>query len=286
MREKYFQRFPRITYANSYAIDITKRVKLLDTVSNNPYVFYTYDIGDSERADNFSNRYYDDSYMSWLLYISNDIIDPYYDWYLSSEELEELVEKKYDSLTDAKLKVKHYRNNWENQEEISISGYNALNEEQQTYWEPVYKNNVVYSYKRKQEDWIASTNKIVSYTVSNTSFVEDELCDIVFNTGVTGRGQVVQSTNNNVYIKSVTGNFNDEVTANSYIYGRESTVNTAFTEVSVTSQVISSNVESYYIPITYFDYEYEKNEFNRTIRVIDSEYKFLAVENLRDLLEE
>jgi hypothetical protein len=84
----------------------------------------------------------------------------------------------------------------------------------------------------------------------------------------------------------VTGNFNDEVTANSYIYGRESTVNTAFTEVSVTSQVISSNVESYYIPITYFDYEYEKNEFNRTIRVIDSEYKFLAVENLRDLLEE
>jgi len=286
MREKYFQRFPRITYANSYAIDITKRVKLLDTVSNNPYVFYTYDIGDSERADNFSNRYYDDSYMSWLLYISNDIIDPYYDWYLSSEELEELVEKKYDSLTDAKLKVKHYRNNWENQEEISISGYNALNEEQQTYWEPVYKNNVVYSYKRKQEDWIASTNKIVSYTVSNTSFVEDELCDIVFNTGVTGRGQVVQSSNNNVYIKSVTGNFNDEVTANSYIYGRESTVNTAFTEVSVTSQVISSNVESYYIPITYFDYEYEKNEFNRTIRVIDSEYKFLAVENLRDLLEE
>jgi hypothetical protein len=220
--------------------------------------------------------------MSWLLYISNDIIDPYYDWYLSSEELEELVEKKYDSLTDAKLKVKHYRNNWENQEEISISGYNALNEEQQTYWEPVYKNNVVYSYKRKQEDWIASTNKIVSYTVSNTSFVEDELCDIVFNTGVTGRGQVVQSSNNNVYIKSVTGNFNDEVTANSYIYGRESTVNTAFTEVSVTSQVISSNVESYYIPITYF----EKNEFNRTIRVIDSEYKFLAVENLRDLLEE
>lgn len=286
MAEKYFQRFPRISYSNSQVIDITKRVKLLDTVSNNPYVFYSYDIGDSERADNFSSRYYDDAYMSWLLYISNNITDPYYEWYLSPKELDDFVEKKYGSLSDAKLKIKNYRNNWENQEEITVSGYNSLNEEQQTYWTPVYKNGVLYSYSRKQEDWLASTNKIVSYSVSNTSFVEDELCDIVFDTGVIGRGQVVQSSNSNVYVKNVSGNFNDEVTANSYIYGRESTVNTAFTAVSVISQTISSNVESYYTPITYFDYEYEKNEFNRTIRVIDSEYKYLAVENLIDLMEQ
>ena len=286
MAEKYFQRFPRVTYSDYRAIDITKRVKLLDTVSNNPYVFYSYDIGDSERADSFSSRYYNDSYMSWLLYISNDIIDPYYEWYLSAEELEGLVEKKYGSLADAKLKIKHYRNNWENQEDITISDFSNLNEEKQTYWTPVYNNGVLYSYTRKQEDWIASTNKIVSYTVSNTSFIADELCDIVFNTGVIGRGQVVQSSNNNVYIKNVSGSFDEDVTANSYIYGRESTVNTAFTAVSVISQTISSNVESYYTPITYFDYEYEKNEFNRTIRVIDSEYKYLAVENLIDLMEQ
>lgn len=286
MIEKYFSNFPRISYSNSQAIDITRRVKLLDTVSNNPFVFYSYDIGDSERADSFSSRYYNDSYMSWLLYISNDITDPYYEWYLSAEELEGLVEKKYGSLADAKLKIKHYRNNWENQEDITISDFSNLNEEKQTYWTPVYNNGVLYSYTRKQEDWIASTNKIVSYTVSNTSFIDDELCDIVFNTGVTGRGQVVQSSNNNVYIKNVSGSFDEDVTANSYIYGRESTVNTAFTDVSVISQTISSNVESYYTPISYFDYEYEKNEFNRTIRVIDSEYKYLAVENLRDLLEQ
>jgi hypothetical protein len=286
MAEKYFQRFPRVTYSDYRAIDITKRVKLLDTVSNNPFVFYSYDIGDSERADSFSSRYYNDSYMSWLLYISNDIIDPYYEWYLSAEELEGLVEKKYGSLADAKLKIKHYRNNWENQEDITISDFSNLNEEKQTYWTPVYNNGVLYSYTRKQEDWIASTNKIVSYTVSNTSFIDDELCDIVFDTGVIGRGQVVQSSNNNVYIKNVSGSFDEDVTANSYIYGRESTVNTSFTAVSVISQTISSNVESYYTPISYFDYEYEKNEFNRTIRVIDSEYKYLAVENLRDLLEQ
>lgn len=286
MPEKYFQKFPRIRYSNSQVIDITKRVKLLDTVSNNPYVFYSYDIGDSERADSFSSRYYDDAYMSWLLYISNNITDPYYEWYLSPKELDDFVEKKYGSLSDAKLKIKNYRNNWENQEEITVSGYNSLNEEQQTYWTPVYKNGVLYSYSRKQEDWLASTNKIVSYAVSNTSFVEDELCDVVFSSGVTGRGQVVQSSNSNVYVKNVSGNFNDEVTANSYIYGRESTVNTAFTSVSVISQTISSNVESYYTPISYFDYEYEKNEFNRTIRVIDSEYKYLAVENLIDLMEQ
>lgn len=286
MPEKYFKRFPRINYANSYVIDITKRVKLLDTVSNNPYVFYTYDIGDSERADNFSSRYYEDSYMSWLLYLGNNIIDPYYEWYLSPEELDELVEKKYGSLEYAKLKVKHYRNNWESQEQISVSSFNSLNEEQQDYWEPVYNGGVVYKYKRKEQDWIASTNRIVSFAVSNTNFTVDELCDISFNTGITGRGQVVQSSNNTLYVQHIFGNYNDTVTANSYVYGRESGVNTAFTSVSVVQNNIPSSVESYYSPITYFDYENEKNEFNRTIRVVDSEYKYVASENLRNLLEQ
>lgn len=284
MAEKYFQRFPRISYSNSQVIDITKRVKLLDTISNNPYVFYSYDIGDSERADSFSSRYYDDAYMSWLLYLSNNILDPYYEWYLTEKELNEFITSKYGSLENAKLKVKYYRNNWENQEEISVSAHNSLTSDQKSFWEPVYRNNNIFRYKRKELDIVSSTNRIVSYTVSNTDFVYDELCDIVFDTGITARAQVVQSSDNTVFVQHITGDYNDTVTANSYIYGRESGVNTAFTAVSVSSNNISSSTESYFSAVTYYDYEYEKNEYNRTIRVIDSEYKYDIAENFKALM--
>lgn len=286
MAERYFQRFPNIVYSNSNVVDITKRVKLLDTVSNNPYVFYTYDIGDSERPDNFSARYYNDPYMSWSLYIGNNIIDPYYEWYLTAEELEELIDSKYGSVESAKLKIKYYRNNWEYQEEISISAYNSLNDEQRNYWEEVYKNGVLFSYKRKEVDWIATTNKLVSYNVANTNFIKDEICDIVFSDTLVGRGQVVQSSNGVLNVYKIVGNYNESVTANSYVYGRESGVNTSLISVGYNSNNINSSVENYYLPITYYEYESNKNEFNRTIRVIDSEYKYVISENLRNLLEE
>lgn len=286
MREKYFSKFPIISYSNSQVIDITKRTKLLETVSNNPYVFYSYDIGDSERADSLSNRYYNDPYMAWSIYLSNNIIDPYYEWYLTEKELNEFIADKYGDLDTAKLKVTYYRNNWENTEEISTSAYNSLGVEQKTFWEPVYKNGIVYSYKRKELDLVSSTNKIVSYAVSNTDFIFDELCDIVFDTGVTGRAQVVQSSDNTVFVHHVTGSFNETVTANSYIYGRESGVNTAFTSVSISSNVISESIESYFSPVTYYDYEFEKNEFNRTVRVIDSEYKYVLADSLRELMQQ
>lgn len=284
--EKYFDKFPLITYANSVVVDITKRVKVLDRVSSNPYAFYPFDIGNSERADSLSFRYYDDSFMSWLLYISNDIVDPYYEWYLTQDELEEYITKQYGSLSDSKLKVKHYRNDWENAEPISVSAYNALNDEQKHYWQAEYRNGAVYRYNRKKEDFKASTNKIVSYAVSNTSFTADEICDIVFSTGVAGRAQVIQSSNNNLYVQHITGNYDETVTANSYVYGRTSGVNTAITEVSSVTNCISSSVLSYYTPITYYDYEYEKNEFNRTIRVIDKDLKYVASDNLRNLMSE
>ena len=85
--DKYFDKFPIITYSNNSVVDITKRVALLDRVSRNPYVFYPFDLSGQERADQLSNRYYEDSYKSWVFYLSNKIMDPYYEWYLSEAEL-------------------------------------------------------------------------------------------------------------------------------------------------------------------------------------------------------
>jgi hypothetical protein len=290
MTETYFSKFPLTRYSNAVAVDITKRVKLLDRVSNNPFAFYPYDIADGERADNFSYRYYDDPYLSWLLYLGNNIVDPYYEWYLQPSEFEDYIIKKYGSAEYARNKIKFYRNDWENKEPLSLSGYNALPEQLKVYWKPVFTSTAIKEYKRVEQDWSFNTNKIVSYTVSNTSFTVDEVCDIVFAPGQVGKGQVVQSSNNTLNLKNISGTFTTSntvtITSNSYIYGSESQVNTVFIAVQTQADVIPVEELIYYTPISYYDYEYEKNDFNRSIRVIDSKFASLAADNLRTLMSE
>ena len=99
------KKFPIIKYSNAYVVDITKRATLLDKVYNNPLVYYPYAISSEERADQLSFRYYEDPYQSWLIYITNKILDPYYEWYLSDGEFNDFIEKKYGSVYAAQSKI-------------------------------------------------------------------------------------------------------------------------------------------------------------------------------------
>lgn len=290
MSDRYFDKFPQITYSNNKVVDITRRVALLDRVSKNPYAFYNYEIGTHERPDNLSNRYYDDSYKSWIIYLGNKITDPYYEWYLSDDEIVELVKKKYGSVYKAQNKIKIYRNDWENKEPISISEFDALPYSLKKYWEPNYgMGSSILNYVRKEIDWYTNTNKVVSYTVSNTSFTKDEICNIRLYGEYVGKGQVVKSTNNTVYVQHVYGSFftSDQVilNGNSYIYGTESNCNTVVTAVTAIANNISEEEMVYWKPITYYDYELEINNYNKTVRLIDKTQAPLAVSNLRTLLE-
>lgn len=290
--DRYFDKFPVIKYSNNEVVDITKRVTLLDKVSRNPYIFYPFDLSGQERADQFSNRYYEDSYKSWILYLTNKISDPYYEWYLSETEFYEFVEKKYGSVIDSQQKIKFYRNDWVNKDSISISAYNALTVNMKKYWEPNYLNgNKIVNYIRKKVDWSTTTNKIISYTVNNGSnFIKDEICEVNIKSGEVGKGQVVFSTETKVYLHHVYGTFftseNVVINETSYVYGTESQSNVSISAVSSVSNNITEEELVYWKPVTYYDYEYEKNEYNKSIKVMDKDYSYIAVDNLRNLLEE
>ena len=79
MTERYFEKFPIITYANTQVVDISRRTAIVTDVFKSAFNYYQYSIANSERPDNISDRYYNDPYMSWLIYLSNSITDPYYD---------------------------------------------------------------------------------------------------------------------------------------------------------------------------------------------------------------
>ena len=290
MVERYFQKFPVISYSNTQVVDITRKAVLLSKVSANPYVYYPYEIVEEERADQFSARYYEDSYQSWILYITNNITDPYYEWYLSEQQLVELCDKKYGSYFLADQKTKFYRNDWEGKGNIDVSAYNALTVGMKKYWEPVYgSGSNVVAYKRKENEWTINTNKITSYSVSNTSFVTDEICNIVFNNNYSGTGQVQSVNGNTLFVQHLSGTFLSNssvaITGSSYIYGEESGVNTAFSSTTLVANNIPSDEENYWAPVTYYDYEREKNEFNKTIRVLEKNFSQQISDNLKDLMK-
>ena len=173
MADNYFSKFPLVNYNNYAAVNITERVIISSEAFRNPYLFYPYELTEGERPDQLANQYYKDQYMGWMLYLSNGVVDPYYDWYISEKDFHLFLCKKYfnqplvsvDNINTLKTKIMFYRNNWyEDKSVITIPEYNALPVELYRYWEAVYDNSiVVQGYKRVEEDWIINTNKIVKY---------------------------------------------------------------------------------------------------------------------------
>jgi hypothetical protein len=71
----------------------------------------------------------------------------------------------------------------------------------------------------------------------------------------------------------------------SYIYGQESKANTLFTTAVSFANNIPSEEVVYYEAVTYYEHEREKNEYNKTILVLDKDYAEEISNKLTDLLE-
>jgi hypothetical protein len=75
--------------------DITRRVKIKDALLADPYAFLPYTIKDGERAEDIAYYYYGDQSKVWLVYLANNIIDPYTQWPMSNDNMAKTIAKKY-----------------------------------------------------------------------------------------------------------------------------------------------------------------------------------------------
>lgn len=291
MAEKYFEKFPAVQYGNSYALDITERVAIVPSEVQIPYAYYKYDISFGQRADQISDSYYNDQYMDWLLYLSNGVIDPYYDWYMTNDKFNDFLIKKYGtSISNLQDKVYTYRNNWYNGDDISVSGYSALPNTHHRYWQPIYNNNTgeIVRYTRTQADWSINTNSLVEVECVGNNFVNNEIVNLRFDVSHSGTGQVTFANSSTIRIQHVSGTLyaNDTVTitGSSYVYGRESFTNVAFTATTSIANNIPSSEEVYWDSISIYDYENEKNESKKTIQVLDNGLSLTVSKQITDLL--
>ena len=100
---KYFRYFPEVTYRGRQIKDITRRVRFLEQVSSDPRIFLPYTIKEGETAAEISYHYYGTVNYVWLVYVANNIIDPYYDWPMDQTSLDAFIADKYRSLAGEDL---------------------------------------------------------------------------------------------------------------------------------------------------------------------------------------
>lgn len=99
----YFKNFPQIFYTFSTGIavssfimtDILRRVKANDANIQNVLSYDEYDILDGDTPEIISDKIYNTPEYHWTILIANEIIDPRYDWPLSTTALRNYITKKY-----------------------------------------------------------------------------------------------------------------------------------------------------------------------------------------------
>jgi len=92
---RYFENFPTITYEGQKVRDITRRNQFTKVVSTNPLLYLPYTVKEGQRPEDVANFYYGSTDYTWLVYVSNNIIDPYHQWPMAENDFNAYLIEKY-----------------------------------------------------------------------------------------------------------------------------------------------------------------------------------------------
>ena len=109
-----FDNWPTVSYdlkKNGKPItltNITLRFKINELLRNKSTVMYQYDVKDGERPDIIAYKYYGDTTLDWVILLTNNIVDPQFEWPLDDRSFERYMRNKYGSLEAAKQTIHLY----------------------------------------------------------------------------------------------------------------------------------------------------------------------------------
>ena len=269
---KYFESMPIISYNGQNVRNILTRVALTDNTKANKQIFLPYTQKEYERTDVLSYKYYDSPDWSWLVWFSNESVDPYYDYSLSDLDFQSMIISKYGSIEKAISYVHHWQTNWLSSDTtLTVSEYNDLPQNHRKYFNPVLDNaSRIHSYKRKKKDLTATTNQVVSITFAEPINNPFQYGEKILGGSPSVYGFVTYADENSVTVQHVEGSFVSGIN----ITGTESNIQAISNVVSVVSQTIPVDEYIYWEPITEYQYQSQLNQDKRQIKLIDNTYKY------------
>ena len=115
---QYFDKFPKTPYninynsdnTNSYdmPVNIMVRVGVLINTLDQVFHYYDYSIKEGETPEILADKFYGDSEAHWLILLTNNIVDPQYDWVLHYDAFNKYITDKYGSIATAKTTIHHW----------------------------------------------------------------------------------------------------------------------------------------------------------------------------------
>lgn len=295
MSQKYFDNLPNVLWSNTEVKHLGRRVDLTKTAKKSSFIFYPYEISHNLRADQVADYYYDDPYLDWFIYHSNQVIDPYYHWYLNDYQLERLLVEKYGSVERSQKLIRYFINNWESDpNQISVAEYtNVIAPSWKKYYTPIFANQRILAYERRQDYYSINTNRLIQYTISannsSVGFANDELVDIKVAGGssaTVGTGQVVRSNSSAVIIQHCLGNTSANGTHQKLIVGETTTANVTANAANTIVENVTEEEEVFWSPYTFYEYEIEQNENRKNIKLVDANLKDLLVNQFFQKMQE
>ena len=97
----YFSRFPTMIYDikgnGNYKLlpDILRRVKQRAAIKQGQIVFDNYDVVDGEKPEDIAYKWFGDAELHWIILMTNNITDRYYQWPMTQPQFQNFIEDKY-----------------------------------------------------------------------------------------------------------------------------------------------------------------------------------------------
>jgi len=98
----YFKGFRRIQYGFDKrnfkdVTDIMSRIKVRDKIINEASLYNKYDVKSGETPENIAFKHFGTTQLHWVILLTNNIQDRYYDWPMSEQEFELFITDKYSN---------------------------------------------------------------------------------------------------------------------------------------------------------------------------------------------
>lgn len=112
----YFTNMPQVIMpdlvngnTNVTLTNILTRSAFLSEITENSAVFYDYDVKENETPEIIAHKLYGSVEYFWIVLLFNKLMNPYYDFPLNEEQLDDLIVSKYGySVEDSQSIAHHY----------------------------------------------------------------------------------------------------------------------------------------------------------------------------------
>ena len=175
----YFNKFPLLAYdikgdkVRKLLPDILKRVKLRSVIKSGGMVFEKYDVKDGEKPEDIAFKWLGDAELHWIILMTNNVTDRYYDWPMNQVQFAEFLTDKYGDNVDA---VHHYEvtkdsgrttsngpSDYSHLVEVNSDTDNAISVSNREYEERIQDNNrsIRLLNQRFLSDFIEEFDKLI-----------------------------------------------------------------------------------------------------------------------------